>query len=89
MTDTRVSLTTYPYRSLDSIYSTTLLAHTHTQSMHPTYMHTHSTSYIHTQIGKGVKERRREKEEKREGTEDERNKRGSKTEMGVKRQRMM
>ena len=50
MTNTHVPLTTYPYRSLDSIYSMTLLVLTqsHPQSTHPTHTCTHSTSYIHT-----------------------------------------
>ena len=71
MTDTHVPLTTYPYRSLDSIYSMTLLALTHTvtptQNMHPTHTCTHSTSYFHTQIGEGLrKEEERERERKKE-----------------------
>ena len=60
MTDTHVPLTTYPYRSLDSIYSMTLLAlsHSHTHKAH--IQHIHSTSYIHTQIGKGMKTEEKE-----------------------------
>ena len=44
MTDTCIPLTTYPYRSLDSIYSTTLLALTHslTQSVSLSLTHTHT-----------------------------------------------
>ena len=62
MTDTHVPLTTYPYRSLDSIYSMTLLALTHSHtltltlslslSLSHTHTHTHtphaSNTYMHT-----------------------------------------
>ena len=53
MTDTCIPLTTYPYRSLDSIYSTTLLALTHslTQSvslsLSLTHTHTHKACIQH------------------------------------------
>ena len=63
MTDTHVPLTTYPYRSLDSIYSMTLLAltrtltpslarslthtHTHPRSLSLSLSHTHTPCIQH------------------------------------------
>ena len=48
MTDTHVPLTTYPYRSLDSIYSMTLLSLTRTLSPSLARSLTHSLTNTHT-----------------------------------------
>ena len=54
-TDTHVSLTTCPWRRLDSIYSSTLPlshthAHTHTHTQAFTHTHTHMHSHTHTHM---------------------------------------